>query len=527
MKRFALLVFAAAAAAIAVARPHDADAQAVRGRLIDSVSRMPLPATLVTLIDEHGTERAQTVSDASGQYLLTAPVAGSYHVRAKRIGFRPLVSPPLQVSGAEPRTYNAAIDPIPIALDEVVVAGDRQCDVEAGASTAALWEEVRAALAAVAWTSRSPVYRYDIVYFERDLSPGGRQLGHDSTWHYVGFQQVPVRSAPPESLATTGYVITGESWKYFGPDADALLSDAFLRTHCFETKIGKGETEGLVGLAFAPARGRKLPDIAGTLWLDRTSAELRHLEFKYTRLPEHVDAPQAGGRLEFMRVPTGAWIVRDWSLRMPLAKEGRTPTGQVGAPVVYGYRESGARAFEIKGRDGAIVFRAEPLPDSAVVVAAAAPPAPPAAPPTPATPPVDTAQPAPVVPVPAATAAAPTAAPAQPADTTPAKPKRTRSRRSNDVLDQDEFSGSSATDAYQLVQQYRPNWLASRGSTSFGNAGSDALQVYVNNINFGDVTHLHDVPASDVVTMRHLSGPDATTRYGLNHAGGVIEVQTH
>src|ERR1041385_7834853 len=90
MPRFAtMLVLVAALAA------QSAVAQTVRGSLVDSVSRVPLPATLVTLIDESGTERAHAVSDQTGQYVLTAPAAGSYRIRAKRIGFRPLVSPAL------------------------------------------------------------------------------------------------------------------------------------------------------------------------------------------------------------------------------------------------------------------------------------------------------------------------------------------------------------------------------------------------------------------------------------------------
>ena len=350
MPRFAtMLVLVAALAA------QSAVAQTVRGSLVDSVSRVPLPATLVTLIDERGTERAHAVSDQTGQYVLTAPAAGSYRIRAKRIGFRPLVSPALTLSATDSKTYNIAIEAIPIALEEVVVAGDRQCDVEAGASTAELWEEVRAALSAVASSSRSPTYHYDFIHFERDLTPGGKPLGPDSSWH----QQVEYR-AKPESLAM-GWVIPGDNWVYQAPDADALLSDEFLHTHCFETKIGRGTTEGLVGLGFSPARGGKRPDVTGTLWIDRFNAELRFLEFKYTRLPQGIDAPQAGGRIQFLRLPTGAWVVRDWALRTPFVKESVTPTGQRGPPVVYAYRELGAHAFEIKASNGAVVFRADEI----------------------------------------------------------------------------------------------------------------------------------------------------------------------
>jgi len=34
------------------------------------------------------------------------------------------------------------------------------------------------------------------------------------------------------------------------------------------------------------------------------------------------------------------------------------------------------------------------------------------------------------------------------------------------------------------------------------------------------------IPASDVKSIHHLNGRDATTRYGTGHGGGVLEVAT-
>ena len=133
-----------------------ASAQTVRGLLTDSVSRSPLPGAFLTLVDAQGVERARVMTNQAGEFVVTAPAAGSYRLRSKRIGFRPLVSAPLPLGAGETVSYNASIDPIPIPLQTVVVAGERQCDVESGASTAALWDEVREALAAVSWTSRVP-----------------------------------------------------------------------------------------------------------------------------------------------------------------------------------------------------------------------------------------------------------------------------------------------------------------------------------------------------------------------------------
>ncbi len=304
-------------------------AQSVRGQLTDSVSRAPLPGAFLTLVDEQGVERARVITNRAGEFLLTAPAPGTYQLRSKRIGFRPYLSPALTLRAGEATAYNAAIDPIPIALEEVVVAGERQCDIDSGASVAALWDEAREALAAVSWTSRVPGYWYEIVQYQRALNAGGNRQGggggsNDSTWHEVGYQRVPFKSAPAEQLAAQGYVVVeADGWTYYEPDADVLLSDPFLHTHCFETRIGRGETDGLVGLAFSPARGRKLPDITGTLWIDRRTAELRHLEFSYTRLPERVVEPRAGGRVDFQRMPSGVWIVKEWVIRMPIAERRR------------------------------------------------------------------------------------------------------------------------------------------------------------------------------------------------------------
>ena len=493
--------------AVALLAASQVHAQSVRGQLTDSVSRSPLSGAFLTLVDQQGVERARAITDASGQFSIAAPAAGVYRLRTKRIGFRPYLSPVLTLRAGEATPFSVAIDPIPIALAEVVVAGERQCDVEAGgASVAALWEEIREALAAVAWSARSPGYWYEITNFRRELTPGGRRQGADSTWQEVSYQPVPFASAPAEELSARGFVIVSDQgWTYHGPDADVLLSDPFLHTHCFETKVGRGETNGLVGLAFTPARDRTLPDVAGTLWIDRATAELHHLDFTYTRLPQRVVAPRAGGRIDFMRLPTGTWIVREWLLRMPLAKVKLTSAGSTADPEVIGFFENGARADQIKTTTGSVVYRSAQA-DSALGITAA----PPIAPPPPASPVV--LPPAPVV----------TVTPARDTTARRASP----SRRSQEMLLDDEFAGSTASDAFGLVQQYRPAWLHSRGPISVQNPTAGEIKVYVNNIQWGDVNRLREIPARNVLQMRFLSGPDATTRYGMDHGGGVIEVQT-
>ncbi len=499
----------------ALAVPTSLPAQSVRGQLTDSITKAPLAGAFLTLVDERGVEKARTITNNAGEFLLTSPAAGAYRLRSKRIGFRPYVSTPLTLTAGGTISYSAAVDPIPIALAEIVVQGERQCDVEAGASVAAVWDEVHEALAAVSWTSRDPAYWYAVTRFARETGPGGRPRGPDSTWRDDGYRLIPVKSAPPEQLEREGFVVVDQDgWTYHGPDADELISDAFLRTHCFETKPGRGETEGLLGLAFTPARDRRLPDITGTLWIDQGTAMLHHLDFTYVRLPQEVVAPRAGGRIEFMRVPSGAWIVRDWVIRMPRAQMRQRPMAMGTEVVVVGFQEVGGNVLEIKTRSGTIVYRSESASEALAATPTNAPL------PAPAT--ISSAP----APAPASAPAAASVAPATAPGTTPARAVGLARNRNSNVIEGAEIEASTANDAYALVQDARPTWLHSRGIISIRDPGAGVVQVYLNGNQFGDVNKLREIQRLEIRELRFFGAADAQTRYGVGHAGGVIEVST-
>ena len=492
-------------AALLLVMATPAVAQSVRGLLTDSVSRTPIAGAFLTLIDDHGAERARAMTNAAGEFSLTAPAAGSYRLRSKRIGFRPFVSPPLTLRAGEETGYNAVIDPIPISLREVVVAGERQCDIEAGASVAALWDEIREALAAVSWTSRVPAYWFETTMFHREVSISGRPRGPDSTWSTMDFQKVPWRqSATSAELEIEGYVVAGrDSLTYRAPDADVLLSDVFLRTHCFEAKLGHAETQGMVGLVFTSARGRSVPDITGTLWLDENSAQLRQLDFNYVRLPQGVFAPRSGGHIEFLRLPSGVWIVRDWVIRMPIAQLKPQLMGQPDRPEVVGYWERGGTADFIRADNGRVVYGTPTVPAVAMAPRPTAPVAPPPQP-----------QPVP---------AAPTAIPDSTRSAPNARPARNRSAL---LIDRDEIEASTAIDAFALVQESRPNWLHQRGAISIMNPTAGDLQVYLDGQQYGDVSRLHEFQTTNIREVHFLNASEAQMRYGSGHAGGIIEVVT-
>jgi hypothetical protein len=83
-----------------------------------------------------------------------------------------------------------------------------------------------------------------------------------------------------------------------------------------------------------------------------------------------------------------------------------------------------------------------------------------------------------------------------------------------------------STDAYELLQRLRPQFLRSRGSVSMRNSSSSYPIVYLNNVRHGDLTSLRNIQVTDIDEIRFISGADATTRWGTGHGSGVILVST-
>lgn len=320
-------------------------AQSVAGRLAEEGSGRPIEGAVVVLLDEAGAQRTGTLTDASGRFSLRAPGPGHYRLRAERIGFRGTLSPPFGLAAGEEAERDLAAPAEAIRLGGVAVEGERRCVIRPaeGMRAATLWEEARKALNAASVTEAQRLVRFRLRSFERRLDPQFLRPVEEEAVHRTHVGSRPFASLPPEDLAAGGYVRPeGGGFVYFAPDADVLLSDGFLDTHCFRVRPGDGETRGMVGLAFEPLRGRRLPDIEGVLWLDALTAELRFVEFGYTRIPLRRDAAQ-GGRVEYRRLPGGAWIVSRWWIRMPLL--GRDPSRR--DVTLLGVKEAGGEVEEI------------------------------------------------------------------------------------------------------------------------------------------------------------------------------------
>ncbi len=350
--------------ALGLLRTAPLAAQAVRGQLLDRANGFPIGGAFVVLLDQSGTEVARVLTGNGGTFLLKAPGPGTYRLQSKRIGFRVSESPPFALADTETVGYRLQVEAVPARLPPVVVEGRPQCGNrgEEGTAVAQLWDEAREALAAVKWTEGQRAYEFGVRMFERDFGPVGDRVEKERTWTRSGTTDSPFRSIPGEDLEAHGYVVGNdrEGRTYYAPDAAVLLSDAFSNAHCFVPLPGVGATAGLVGLAFTPAPNRRLPDVKGALWVDRETAELRFLEYRYAHLPATLPEGAVGGRVEFMRLETGAWIVLRWSIRMPLMglvvdQSGRRET----QAKVLGFRETGGRVTDIRSPKGTLVYSIE------------------------------------------------------------------------------------------------------------------------------------------------------------------------
>lgn len=96
--------------------------------------------------------------------------------------------------------------------------------------------------------------------------------------------------------------------------------------------------------------------------------------------------------------------------------------------------------------------------------------------------------------------------------------------RNPDVITAAELERSGDITARQAIERLRPRFLRMRGPSSLQNADADRLIVYVDNARIGGVEVLGQIHAFEIREIRYLSAPDATSRYGTGHSGGVIAI---
>lgn len=338
-----------------------ASAQTLTGAVLLPDGATPARAVVVVATDARGAAIAQALTDDRGAFRVALPGPGTYGVRALRIGFRPTVVAARAVGAGETVAVRVVLDGANVALPAVAVRGRSSCGLrrDADPTVLALWEQARTALTASLLSGQAGLdARW--VQFERQLDRSGTRVLDERWSERSGVTLRPFVSEPIERLVRDGYVIeTLEGAIYRAPDERALLSDLFVETHCFHTQPPPADRPTWVGIGFRPTRERAgRPDIEGTVWLDRATAELQRLDFTYVGRSGDAATAPAGGTVAFARLDGGLWVIPSWEIRMPLVRRQRYTDplrGLVIRPEAYGIAVSGGEIVSLR-RGGATLF---------------------------------------------------------------------------------------------------------------------------------------------------------------------------
>ena len=353
-------------ACVALAPHPGAEAQVIRGVVVDSASHQPLPAVLVSLADSGNRNLQRFLTDENGEFKFLAPRPGRYSVRAERLGMRTGTVEGVDVAADRTVSLRITLSHLPITLRGLQASRDRRCELprDLGLETLRVWEEARKVLGSADFTSSGGVYVYDLGKYVRELEPGSLRILSESNSFWSTMNERPIESRPVEVLLDGGWVVRESGGnRYFGPDAHVLLSDEFLDTHCMQLRARHDSHPDLIGLEFRPVRiESRRTQIEGILWLSRATGGLEWLEFSYLNLPgpaEEAKSDQIGGRVEFRSLPDGTWIVSKWHIRMPRVVEevGRTLGFDLRRPRLRGIVEEGGWVLEARAHEtGAVAF---------------------------------------------------------------------------------------------------------------------------------------------------------------------------
>ena len=347
-------------------------AQTVRGR-VEQADGVPITGAFIMLEDSTGVVSSRVLSTESGSFRITAPAAGSYRLRADRIGYTAAVSPWLQLAAGEDLSYRFVVEPDPVRLREIRVEERARCSIlpDEGIELQRVWDEALKAITATAWTGQQAYFRFDAVMHEQLLDRQGRPVSEAVLEEVRFYGRHPFRAIPTRDLVLGGFVQEPEGQvAYYAPDADVLLSDAFVRRHCFRLVRGQGESAGLLGLSFEALPQSRLPDIEGVMWLDPADAELRWLDYTYVNLASSIDQEGLGGMVEFASLPSGAWIIRSWWIRVPVVEWIPAQRQRPGRYRLTGINEGGGQVVSvwltarIAGSLPTDSLRVSPPPDS-------------------------------------------------------------------------------------------------------------------------------------------------------------------
>ncbi len=317
----------------------------LNGTIVQVDGVTPANGVIVLLLSEQRDSvlaRATTLGD--GRFALRASTTRPVWLQVLRMGQRPQLDGPHRLAAGTDAPIRVTLVNAPVQLAAIDVTDRNACTVrpDSGLLVAQLYEEARKALLASSIAADATNLSARFSTFTRVEDVRGRQLAPIERMTIERETSRPFTSVSPDSLARGGYVYTVDDGTiYRAPDANVLLSESFVRTHCFKLINGSHDRADYVGVGFEPVRATKdratndrtlksRVDIRGVMWLHRTRHVLESVEFGYEPIASEMSRVRVGGTVEFAQTPTSLWFVKRWELRMPRMVKKRVSAGLTG-----------------------------------------------------------------------------------------------------------------------------------------------------------------------------------------------------
>jgi hypothetical protein len=293
-------------------------------RVVDSVTRNPLPNAEVS------SPRFRRLTDAEGNARFTWPEGGAISIRVRQIGFR-LTDRTVRRGTSPTATEDTVVVVLAratFALPQVVTTADSRCVERLDSASLALSSSSMELLrfGAEQYNSFRATYPFNVVLNRRTVRnqavfTGSRIEEHRETAESETYGDV---YAPGRVLLRTraGYYIP----VLF---VAAMADSAFWARHCFAARgVQSRDGRRVIKLDFAPARGVREIEWAGSAWIDSAASVLRRVDFRLVNV--NVRDPGVPKRFEgyttfavpspFIAVPesTVAWW---WSRNQPTERD--------------------------------------------------------------------------------------------------------------------------------------------------------------------------------------------------------------
>jgi hypothetical protein len=293
----------------------------VEGHARDEEGGAPVQFALVRLVRADSSPSPsdsppQGITNVDGRYRFDGVAPGRYRVQLLRIGFRPLLSDPVQVTAGETVQLELRVASQPLILPPVTVTAEvcvTAKTLNEHPHLQTLWQQARDG--ASVRTELMARFRYHVLPHEEsyELTANGPTAPRTIAQPYVSDPTWAVKNATRnrEQRLSRGYYgpRKGSLDGFYVPNELDVLHEDFLNAHCFAPAVERGVGE--VGLRFRPLRTRRnFLDILGTIWLDSATYLARRLELEYVDFDESrgtvrvdfADVPVAGAKL---RMPAG------------------------------------------------------------------------------------------------------------------------------------------------------------------------------------------------------------------------------